>query len=313
MPEALRRAGRAVPDGFRRPAAVVAATFRLYHEDQCATYAAAIAYYAIFSLVPLALIILSIFGLVVERESIVRFVFDELPLQETQSVRDSVDSIVRRAQQVSPAGLSFGLLALVWSGSGIFAAVRRGLNAASHRDQGRPYWHSKLIDIALIPALGALIILSVGITAVAQVVVEEAGSVGPVDFDTNLAVRVIAYAVPAAISFAMFCLLYRYVPTNPPSWREALAGATLATVLFEAAKDLYATFLTVTPFTRDTAIYAGFGTALVFLFWMFINASILLFGAEFARAVARERAEPVAPPVRLEPVPEPANRQRGAR
>jgi membrane protein len=86
----------------------------------------------------------------------------------------------------------------------------------------------------------------------------------------------------------MFALLYKYVPTVRPPWREALGGATFATLLFEITKNLIATFIAYANFSRDTAIYAGFGTVLAFLIWMFVNASILLLGAEFGRAIRRE-------------------------
>ncbi len=264
---------------------MIARTIRLYVDDSCGTYAAAIAYYAIFSLIPLSLITLSIFGLVVNPQRITNFVFDQFPLQETVTVRQNVEQIVQRAHDISVAGLSFGVLALVWSSSGIFSAVRKGLNAASHRKVGRPYWHGKLMDLALIPALGALIILSVGLTALSQVVIERVGHVGPINFDTNLALRISSYALPAIFSFSMFALLYRYVPTARPGWPEALAGACLASILFEAAKNLYALAFTLTSFSKDTALYASLGTALGLLLWLFVNASILLLGAEFGRAV----------------------------
>ncbi|MBI2765615.1 MAG: YihY/virulence factor BrkB family protein [Chloroflexi bacterium] len=284
---------------MRTPAGVVARTFRLYYEDSCGTYAAAIAYYAIFSLVPLSIVVLSVFGLVVDKERIVRFVFDQVPLKETPSVQNNVNEIVRRAQQAGFAGLTFGLITLVWSASGIFAAVRRGLNAASHRASSRAYWHGKLIDFALIPSLGLLILLALGMTAVAQILFERAGSVGGIDINTNIPLTLTSRAIPAVFSFMMFSLLYRYVPTVRPRWKEALAGASAATVLFETAKNVFAVLFALTPFSTDTAIYAGFGTALAFLLWMFINASILLLGAEFARSVALARR--IAPMVQ-EPV-----------
>jgi membrane protein len=287
MTNRIGRAWRRLPSPVRRPFDVIATTFRLYIDDSCSTYAAAIAYYAIFSLVPLALITLSIFGLVVSRQSITDFVFEQLPLQQTASVRENVDSIVQRAQGISVAGLSFGVVALIWSSSGIFSAVRRGLNAAAHRRKPRSYIHGKLIDLALIPCLGVLITLSVGLTTASQILIEHAGSLGPLNFDTNIALRTSSYALPAVISFSMFALLYRYVPTVRPTAREALAGAALATLLFEITKNFYAFIFSLTAFSKDTAIYAGFGNALGFLLWLFLNASILLFGAEFARAVAR--------------------------
>jgi membrane protein len=277
------------PAVVRWPVRLLARTIHLYYDDSCGTYAAAIAYYAIFSLVPLGLVILSIFGLMVDRSRIVQFVFDEVPLQETQSVHASVDEIVRRAQQVSIAGVTLGLAALIWSGSGIFAAVRKGLNVTAHKTRPRPFWRGKLIDFALIPSVGLLIMMSIGLTAFAQGIIERAGSLGPLEVHTNLMLRLAAYTLPAVASFVMFCVLYRYVPSVRPAWVETVAGAAFATVLFEIAKNAYALVFAVTPYTRDTAIYAGFGTALAFLFWMFITASILLLGAEFGRALGLER------------------------
>jgi len=276
-----------LPDFIHQPLSVLATTVRLYSEDHCGVYAAAIAYYAIFSLVPVGLIILSVFGLVVDRERIVNFVFNQIPLRESPSVREDVDAIVQRARDVSAAGISFGLLALAWSSTGIFSAVRRGLNATAHRQQSRPYWHGKLIDLALVPSLGLLILLSIGITASAQVAIQRTGDLGPISIDTGLAIQFTTFALPAGISFTMFFLLYRFVPTARPTSREALAGAAFAAVLFEAAKNVIAMLLRAAAFSRDTAVYAGFSSALAFLFWMFVNATILLLGSEFARAVAR--------------------------
>lgn len=291
----LRRLWQMAPSGLRIPVSVVAATFQHFFEDSCGTYAAAIAYYAIFSLVPLSIIVLSVFGLVVDREEIVDFVFEQVPLQDTADVKANVNEIVHRAQEFSLASLSFGVITLLWSGTGIFAAVRRGLNAASHRTTPRPYWRAKLLDFAFVPVLGLLIVLALALSAVAQVAIERAGSIGGLDLNTNEAIRLVSYAVPAMFTFAMFTVLYRVVPTVPPLWAEALAGAFFATVLFETAKNIYAAVFAMTPFSTDTAIYASFGTALAFLLWMFINASILLLGAEFARALAAvSRPQPAA-------------------
>ncbi|MGE0600338.1 MAG: YihY/virulence factor BrkB family protein [Dehalococcoidia bacterium] len=288
MPHALKTTWHLVPSPIRWPFEIIARTIHLYVEDGCSTYAAAIAYYAIFSIIPLSLITLSVFGLVVDRDRIVEWVFDQIPLRETESVRNNVDEIIRRTRQVSPASIGLGFLFLVWSSSGIFGAVRKGLNAATHLRKGQPYWHGKLIDIALIPALGLLIALSVGLTAMARIIVERVDEIGPFAIDTNLALNIAGYILPAMVSFSMFSLLYKYVPTVRPQWREALAGAVFATVLFEVTKNVIATFIAYANFSRDTAIYAGFGTALGFLIWMFVNASILLLGAEFGRAIRRD-------------------------
>lgn len=289
MKHAVTRLWHLIPGPVRAPFEIIAKTISLYIDDSCSTYAAAIAYYAIFSLVPLALITLSLFGLVVDRDRIADWVFEQVPLEESETVRNNVDEIIRRAQDFSTASLGFGVVFLVWSSSGIFGAVRKGLNAATHLKLGRSYWRSKLIDFALIPAVGVLIIISVALTALARNAVQRFDDIGPFQLDANLALEVASYAIPAMVTFVMFILLYRFAPAARPQWRDALAGAVFATFLFEIAKNVIAIVISESSFSRDTAIYAGFGTALAFLVWMFVNASILLLGAEFGRALRLRR------------------------
>lgn len=302
------RAWRHFPAAIRAPVHVVARTLQLYFDDNCNTYAAAIAYYAIFSLVPLALVILSIFGMVMSQDRIVNFTFDQLPIKDTASVRENVAAIVQRTHDISVAGLTFGLAVLVWSASGIFSAMRNGLNATRRRKRARPYWRSKLLDITLIPALGLLIITSVTLTAAAHIVIDGVGTLGPFNLDTNLALRVTSYSVPLGLSFVTFLLLYRYVPTARPGWGEAAWAAGLAAILFELVQNLYAVAFSLTSFSKDTAIYAGFGTALGFLLWIFVNASVMLLGAEFGRAVRLQRRglviEPDERPASIAPATE---------
>lgn len=289
MTQLMKRLWHMIPGPVRAPFEVVTKTIGLYIEDSCSTYAAAIAYYAIFSIVPLSLITISLVGLVADREGIADWVFEQIPLEESETVRNNVDEIIRRAQDFSFASLSFGIVFLVWSSSGIFGAVRKGLNAAAHLKMGRPYWRSKLMDFALIPIVGVLIAVSVGLTALARNAVARFDDIGPFQLDANLALEAASYAIPAIITFFMFMLLYRFAPAARPHWRDALAGALFATVLFEIAKNVIAIVLSESSFSRDTAIYAGFGTALAFLVWMFVNASILLLGAEFGRAIRLRR------------------------
>lgn len=299
----VRTRWAALPPALRRPLAIAGLSFRRYSEDHCSVYAGSIAYYAIFSLVPLAAVVLSICGLVVDRQQIVDFVFEQLPLEESASVKESVDEIVRRAQDVSPAGLAFGLLALLWSGTGIFSAVRRGLNVATHVSRSRPFWRAKLVDFLLLPVLAALTLASLLLTASAQVVIENAGDYGAFDVDATLLVKVVAFVLPAVASFATFLVVYRFAPAGRLPPRDVLTASLLAMVLFEIVKNAWAIVFAITPFSRQTAVYASFGAVFAFLLWMFINASILLFCAEVAGAARDLRRRPPGAIDRGEPLP----------
>lgn len=272
---------------IRRPVATVVRTFQFYGADDCAIYAAAIAYYAIFSLVPLALLTVSIFGAFISREQIVDFVFDQFALQDTASVREDVDRIVGQAGEFSVAGLSFGAIGLFWSGSGMFGALRRGLNATTHMPQARAFWRSKLLDIALIPSVGLLVVVSIALTAGSRVAIDRAGDLGVIEIDTGMATRLLGVFLPTIVSFPTFVLMYRFVPSHRVGWREATVSAVFATAVFEAFKNVIALIFSFTAFTQDQAIYAGIGTALVILFVVFLAGSIILLGAEFGRAAMR--------------------------
>ncbi len=288
---AVRHAWHETPRAFRAPVVTVWRAARWYSQDQASIYAAAIAYYALFSLVPLAVLTLSILGLVLPPQRVVDFVLTQLPLEQTSDVEENVRRIVRQARDLSPAGLGIGVIGLLWSASGVFSAVRRGLNATSHRTKSRPYWHEKLVDFALVPALAILIALSIALTALAQVIVAQVEELGPIPVPTSDLARWASILAAAAVSFAMFTLLYRFVPSSRPEWKEALAGAACATVLFEATKNAAAYVLSFAAVGENASLYAGFGTAMVFLFWVMLNASIMLFGAEFGRAVGATVSE----------------------
>lgn len=286
-----RGAWERLPPKMRAAVLILWRAARWYGQDNAGIFAAAIAYYALFSLLPVAFITLSLLGLLVPEDRVVSFVFEQVPLRETPEVQEDVQGLVSRARSLSPAGLGAGILLLLWSASGVFSAVRRGLDATSHRTTARPYWHGKLVDFALVPSLALLVAVSLGLTVLAQFFVAAVAGVGPAWLAGPTTWRTLSLLLAAAVSFTMFTLLYRFVPSSRPRWHEALAGAGCATVLFEGTKNLAAYVLRLTAVGQDPSLYAGFGTAMVFLFWMMLNATILLFGAEFGRAVGQTARE----------------------
>lgn len=284
---------------------MIARTSRLFYSDACTTYAAAIAYYMVFSLVPLALIVVSLLGFFLDRQDIVDFVFDQVPLEKTPEVRSDVDRLVGRALDFSWAGLSIGALTLVWSASGVFGGVRRGLNAARQENPRRPYWQGKLLDIALIPAVGGLLIIGVWITSA----VERMSDIGSLDLEWTLAVRLATFVAAALVAMILFVLLYRYVPSARPTWGEAIVGGVFATVAFQLTKLLWAWAAGRILRWDDAAVYAGFGYVAGAMLWVYVNAVILLLGAEFGRATAQEWREARASARKATPVPATARAQ----
>jgi membrane protein len=136
--------------------------------DRCTQYAAAIAYRVLFSLFPLTIALVSVFGLVLQddelRQRVVNEIVDILPVSEEGqgNIQTQIEQI---ATPLSAIGL-ISLVALIWGASGMMASIRLGLEAAMKVDRGRPAVRAKLVDFILVAAAGVLVILIVGLSAI---------------------------------------------------------------------------------------------------------------------------------------------------
>ncbi len=268
-------------------------TLRQYASDHCGTYAAAIAYYTLFSMVPMALVVVSVLGLVVEPTSVVDFLFELFPLEETEKVRSDIQQNVESARAASPGVLIVSTAVLIWSASGVFGAVRRGISVATG-GRGQPFLHGKLLDITLVPALGLAILLGLGILTAVQIAIQSVAGTDATGIHERPFV-IASHGAVTLVAFGAFALLYRLIPEQRPGWREAVWAAGVTAVLLEIAKSAAGYVIANAPFLRDNTLYASISTALTLLFWVFVAASIMLFGAEFGRRVVRHTAEPVEP------------------
>jgi membrane protein len=265
--------------------------------DRCTQYAAAIAYRVLFSLFPLTIALVSIFGVVLQdddlRQSVINELVDYLPLDaEGQAkVQSQIEQI---ATPLSLIGL-VSLVALIWGASGMMASVRLGLEAAMKVDRGRPAARAKLVDFILVAASGVLVLGIVGLSAfgaffskVADRVAAWAGIAAPSGSFLRDGIQLVAIAVTVL-------LLYRFVPARRLRRQGAIAGAVLTAVGIWGTTKVLA--LIFQDFSRYNAIYGSLATVMTFLFFVYVIAWILLLGAEFAYAWSQP-AGPPGPPIR---------------
>ena len=200
--------------------------------DRCTQYAAAIAYRVLFSLFPLTIALVSVFGLVLQDDELRQQVIDELIkiLPVSTSGQGNIQrSIEQIATPLSAIGL-ISLVALLWGATGMMASIRLGLEAAMKVDRGRPAVRAKLVDFILVAAAGLLVIVIVGISAfgaffskLAERFTEWAGIATPSGLFLRDGVQLVAIGVTVL-------LLYRFVPARKLKRRGALAGAILTAV-----------------------------------------------------------------------------------
>jgi membrane protein len=278
---------------LRRLVAVIPMAVDGYFAHRLPQYAAGIAYRVLFSLAPLAIVLVSVFGLVLQdeelREDVIDSIVDWLPVSD-QGSQDIEQAISALATPASALGL-LSLLIFAWAATGMMAAIRNGLEAAMQVTRSRPAARNKLVDFALVAAAGALVLVAVGIGLALQVVERVGDDVSAwLGIDGGAFDVATGTAVPVGVSMIVVMLLYRFVPARRIRLRDAVAGAFVTALLFLAINALSALIFAKT--TDWSVVYGSLAVALVFLYSVYLYASAILLGAEVAAAWSRPPGPP---------------------
>ena len=254
-----------------------------YFRARLPQHAAAIAYRVLFSLAPLAIVLVSIVGIVLQDDSrraeVIDWIVDLLPFDEEGSSAVE-DAITRLASPTSALGL-LSLVVFFWASTGMMAALRNGLEAALEVEHRRPAVRAKIVDLVLVAGAGALLLASIAITVVAQIVVRVAANVGEyVGLDGGWASEILGVSVPLVIVTVVVMLLYRFVPARRLRFRDAVAGGVVTGLLLLAISA--ASAFVYNQVAELSVIYGSITAVLVFLYSVYLYASAILFGAALA-------------------------------
>ena len=260
-----------------------------FGEHNCGQLAASISYYVLFSIFPLLIFLVAVVGIFLNESAqadVVDEVMSVFPLSEDggrEDVTGAVDAVSGSGGQA--LGL-IGLLGMVWAASAMFSAIRRSLNIIYHEQEfTRPFVQSKLIDLSLVLGVGLFFASSVFVTGALRVIrarSEDLAAIGDLSEELGSVWTLGLLAIPFLFSFAAFTFLYAVVPAKNGTLQSAIPGAIIAALAFELVKNLFGFY--VENFASFDVVFGSLGAVAAFLFWVFISAQIMLFGAEVARA-----------------------------
>lgn len=263
--------------------------------DGCPQRAAAISFYALFSIFPLAILSVAVLGLVVNddqaRTRVIGFLLDNLPLTEEGGRRQLQRLLTQVTQDV--AGFSaLGIGTLLFAASGVMAAIRHGLNAAFDTGDTRPPVQAKLWDFVMVVVFGVLVTASLALTLADQLLHRLSRSADQlIPGVGGVIAEVVVNAgriVPIALAVLVFVGLFRLVPSKRPRLRDIWPGVIVAVIGYELAKMGFAIYLT--SFANYGAVYASLGSIIAFLVFVFVAANVALLGAEVAAEWPRVRS-----------------------
>jgi membrane protein len=285
---------------------IFAETIKEWREDNATNVAAALAYYAIFSLSPLLIVVALVLGFVIGSEDAQGQVVDGLQSVFGNQGAETLESAVEGQEANPSAGIVSGLIwfaVVFWGVSGLFAQLQKALNII---------W-----EVRLQPGVSPLIIvknrlLSFSVVMVASALIVASTIVNTaladVDFGSPFVLRPIQFMISLTVITLLFAAIFKILPDVIIAWRDVWVGALFTALLFMIGQVVVGLYISN---TNVGSVYGAAGSLTIILVWIYYSAQIFLFGAEFTEVWARYHGAHIEPDEDAEWInPEQAARER---
>ena len=251
-----------------------------FADDRGHRDAAQIAFFAVLSFVPLAMLLVGGFGLFFDdeelRRRVVQTVFDNVPLsQETDRARleRAVDDALDNTGRLGP----ISVLLLIAAASGVMGALRHAINQAWDIHDRPPLLRRKALDLALVLGAALVLVFSLSLSGIRRAAewFDEAG----------WALDLVGDLLPFLFTVGVVLFLYRILPYPRPRTREIWPGAVVAAALISLVRgvlELYFEHL-----ADFGALYGSLGALMALLIFVYAVSLVLVFGAEYASEWSR--------------------------
>lgn len=257
--------------------------------DSIPTFGAALAYYGLFSLVPLLVIALAVVGFVYRGPESREHVVTQLENLVGKPAGDAMEHLLENAERASSSGLTIlAIGVLLVSASGAFVALQDGINAV-WKKESRSYsgilhfLRVRLLSILAVIGTAAVLLASLILNAVLYML---ARLVPPSSLPQVIWIwQTINLLTSIALVSGVCAAIYKFMPEARVAWRDVWAGSVLTGVLFAAGKHLFGFYLS---HAGVTTVFGAAGSLVVILLWVYYSSVIFFFGAEVTHAYAHE-------------------------
>jgi membrane protein len=272
-------------------------TAKEWSRDKCPQLGAALAYYTIFSLAPLVLVLLGVFGLIYgSNEQAREKILDQLRyLMDPSGVKvfqDIANSAAEPKAGILATGI--GVLIALFGASGIFGQLQDALNTiwTVKPKPSQGIWgfiRARFLSFAMVGGVCFLLLVSLTVENLLRSLHSYLQSIVPGGHYLGLA---IFYVFDLAIIVLLFAILFRYLPDAKIAWRDVWTGAALTAILFVVGKFLLGLYL---GSGAAGSAYGAASSLITLLLWIFYSAQIMLFGAEFTKVYANTYGSHIEP------------------
>jgi membrane protein len=306
----VRRAGRQPLPRHQLPPLVTIAQLltvlrksaAAWNNDDASSMGAALAFYTLFSIAPLLVMVIAVAGLIFGRDVAQGHILGQLRELTGDAGAQAADDLLKGANSPAKSALAAvaGTVVLLLGATAVFTELYGNLNRiwrSPSAPKASGIWHlvrTRILSFGMILGIEFLLVVSLVVSAGIAAAGEWWGArftgwplVGQaVNFIMSLATYTLAFA-----------MIYKFLPRARIDWHDVWIGATVTAVLFEVGKLLIGLYIG----TSIPSVFGAAGSLVVLLIWVYYSAQVFLLGAEFTRVYAYRRGsrageEPPDPP-----------------
>ncbi|MEO7913613.1 MAG: YihY/virulence factor BrkB family protein [Roseiflexaceae bacterium] len=271
-------------------------TYSEFQADEASTLGAALAYYALFSLFPLLLLLIAGLGYVLQYWDQAINVQDEIltAVQHNFSAQmgDALKEILSGIKNNAGGATVIGLITLLIGASNVFQQLDLSFNKiwkvpTPQQPDGLvasvlQTIRTKLFSFGMVLAVGFLLLVSMALTGITQVLLDSFQQVPLIGGVTGF---LIGLATTLLLNTLVFALLFKFLPNARVHWSDVGLGALVTAVLWEIGKNLLALYIGRSG--QSWGAYGLVGTVLILMTWIYFSSQILFLGAEFTEVYSR--------------------------
>jgi len=273
-------------------------TFSEWLEDKAPQLGAALAYYTVFSLAPLILVLLAIVGLIFRNDpgGAWNKITEQLSYFLDKSAVEVVQNIAQKASQSNKSLLAtvIGIVLALFGASGVFGQLQDALNTiwGVKAKPGRGIWgflRSRFLSFAMVGGVCFLLLVSLTLESLLKGFSHYIQGVLPGGIVIGIAVY---WIFDLAVVILLFAAIFKFLPDAKIQWRDVWIGAAMTAIFFAIGKWALGLYLG----SGSAASAYGAASALItLLLWVYYSSQILLFGAEFTQVYACRAGRGVIP------------------
>ena len=257
-------------------------------KNGCLNMAAATAFYALLSTIPIIFVTVSAAGFFFEGSAeVIKTV-----LKATDALFPSLVELMEREvlAVVSKKGLigGAGLIIMLWSSTLVFSSLEFSFSRIFNIEKKRSFLRSKLVSTAFLIFGGIALAASILLTTAAKIAQSKFLAAYDIKvvhfFSTDI---IVPYILPVLLLTLLFASIYTVLSRRKVSLKEGLSGGLICAIMFESAKHLFTWY--IANLSRHSVIYGSLGAIVVVILWFFYAAIIILFCGELIAAWKRQK------------------------